>query len=509
MNVDHVEKLAVLALYGMRGNRCKLETCLAKMEDLANALELPTPKRKPMHSVVALVQDEAFRLSVTDNLVSLDKTQDTPDIEISPYIMAKAYDELPTLEHTLLYAALLFTFPDLNDNALERLLPDMYRLVSSRYSPLCNLTNIQILIRGVVYRLLLTSNGSFLQQDGSALRSPILNVTERLLSFALSLNISVVHHSAPITHAVSCIALVLRMCPGYCENVDQVIIDAHELSFRWSRKSKMDIQLRSLDHVRKALSLFGENGRVCFDGSLWQISHLDDRLQMSISDSSPDHSCTVFVEEKLADFASKFVKKIDKHTSASHEQVEKYEKECQLYIGNANMLAVALKETYETELNYNCQKKHTAILTQLQNALDQIYPSYGIVKAFGSSVTGLYTNSSDLDVTIILRDSCETPHPEFGYKLFKMRNLAKVVKKAGLKSVELIEHARVPIVACVDPVRNVSVDINVGNVLGVYNSELLRDYVALDHRVRPMLMLVKTWSKKRDLNDPKVLSNFP
>jgi hypothetical protein len=48
---------------------------------------------------------------------------------------------------------------------------------------------------------------------------------------------------------------------------------------------------------------------------------------------------------------------------------------------------------------------------------------------------------------------------------------------------------------------NLSVDINVNNPLSIQNTRMIRNYVAIDPRVRPLIMVVKHWTKRRELND--------
>lgn len=40
-----------------------------------------------------------------------------------------------------------------------------------------------------------------------------------------------------------------------------------------------------------------------------------------------------------------------------------------------------------------------------------------------------------------------------------------------------------------------------GNVLSVYNTRLVAAYLRVDPRMRPLVMLVKCWAKRRIIND--------
>lgn len=49
--------------------------------------------------------------------------------------------------------------------------------------------------------------------------------------------------------------------------------------------------------------------------------------------------------------------------------------------------------------------------------------------------------------------------------------------------------------------RQLSCDINVNNTLALLNTEMIKTYVAVDPRVRPLIMIIKHWTKQRFLND--------
>jgi DNA polymerase sigma len=59
-------------------------------------------------------------------------------------------------------------------------------------------------------------------------------------------------------------------------------------------------------------------------------------------------------------------------------------------------------------------------------------------------------------------------------------------------------------------IRQLSCDVNVNNTLALQNTKMIKTYVALDPRVRPLIMIVKYWTKQRLLNDAgkKILALF-
>ena len=139
------------------------------------------------------------------------------------------------------------------------------------------------------------------------------------------------------------------------------------------------------------------------------------------------------------------------------------------------------------------------VVAKIQSILDAQYPNFGSVLLFGSSANNLGTAHADVDM-------CIRPHCDLGqqphHPLMDMYKLAKVLASGRNKIKEVIRHARVPIVKFIAPTSGgIQVDINLGHTLGFYNSQLLRAYTLLDPRVKPLIMLVKFWSKKRCLND--------
>jgi DNA polymerase sigma len=61
--------------------------------------------------------------------------------------------------------------------------------------------------------------------------------------------------------------------------------------------------------------------------------------------------------------------------------------------------------------------------------------------------------------------------------------------------------AKVPIVKCWDPELQLAADLNVNNPLALQNTKMIKTYVQLDARVRPLAKIIKYWTKQRILND--------
>lgn len=64
-----------------------------------------------------------------------------------------------------------------------------------------------------------------------------------------------------------------------------------------------------------------------------------------------------------------------------------------------------------------------------------------------------------------------------------------------------IPAAKVRIVKIWDPELKLACDINVNNVAAIENTRMIKTYIDLDDRVRPLAMIIKHWTKRRILND--------
>lgn len=71
----------------------------------------------------------------------------------------------------------------------------------------------------------------------------------------------------------------------------------------------------------------------------------------------------------------------------------------------------------------------------------------------------------------------------------------------GMKRVVCVPHAKVPIVKIWDSELELACDMNVNNTLALENTRMIKTYVEIDERVRPLAMVIKHWTKRRILND--------
>ncbi|KAI1320825.1 hypothetical protein EDD11_009782 [Mortierella claussenii] len=134
--------------------------------------------------------------------------------------------------------------------------------------------------------------------------------------------------------------------------------------------------------------------------------------------------------------------------------------------------------------------KRIDLLQRLRLMFDRQYPNAGLqLRPFGSFVTGLGNDWSDLDICIYT----DTFHP--GAACASISHVAQFLKSQGMSNVVAITDAKVPIVKFMDPLSGIACDMNIQHPLGIYNSNLIRAYLDLDDRVVRMLYLLKFFGK--------------
>ncbi|KAK5061504.1 hypothetical protein LTR84_008048 [Exophiala bonariae] len=169
----------------------------------------------------------------------------------------------------------------------------------------------------------------------------------------------------------------------------------------------------------------------------------------------------------------------DLKSRLTHEEDEKLTKQMtQLYQD--------LQPTPESE------ERRSNFIAKLKRILLARWPNSSItVNVFGSTGNNLGTSDSDVDICITT-DCKELEH---------VCSIAELLANNGMERVVCVSSAKVPIVKVWDPELQVACDINVNNPLALENTEMVRTYVAIDSRVRPLAMIIKYWAKRRILND--------
>jgi predicted nucleotidyltransferase len=157
-----------------------------------------------------------------------------------------------------------------------------------------------------------------------------------------------------------------------------------------------------------------------------------------------------------------------------------------------------MRELYDRLLpSPESERRRRTFILKLEKLLKDRWPDQEIaVNVFGS--TGNDLGTSDSDVDICLTTECK--------ELEHVCSLAELLAKNGMEKVVCVSSAKVPIVKVWDPELEIACDMNVNNPIALENTELIRAYVSLDPRVRPLAMIIKHWAKRRILNDAGMLT---
>lgn len=166
------------------------------------------------------------------------------------------------------------------------------------------------------------------------------------------------------------------------------------------------------------------------------------------------------------------------------------------------------------------QAQREEVVADMQRAITRRWPGQGLqVAAFGSSVTGLVTRTSDLDLVLLdptrpygagtPPELCRPPrgpvrHSDDMPEWYSVHQIANAIRNSSkFHSVVAISGARVPIVKMVHRKHNIPADININERFGLFNSRLISAYADLQpDLVRPLIFFLKHWFSRRELNDP-------
>lgn len=112
---------------------------------------------------------------------------------------------------------------------------------------------------------------------------------------------------------------------------------------------------------------------------------------------------------------------------------------------------------------------------------------------YGSTVSGFLTSESDFDITLSTSESSMSAN-------VILQNLHNSISKSNLfHEIHFIKNAKIPILKFSHKETNLEFDICADNPLPQYNTELLLTYSKCDPRVNVMIVLVKTWAKRKGI----------
>ncbi|GBL95681.1 Poly(A) RNA polymerase gld-2 A [Araneus ventricosus] len=147
--------------------------------------------------------------------------------------------------------------------------------------------------------------------------------------------------------------------------------------------------------------------------------------------------------------------------------------------------------------------KKMNLRTSVHSLLGQIFPNCGL-RVVGSSVNGLGTNNSDVDMCLVLASPVEIDQQTEAMQLLQFAQ--KLLNHCSfVKSTDLIT-AKVPILKFTEKYNNIQVDLNINNTVGIANTQLLGTYSQLDWRVPPLVLVIKKWAQDCKINNAKEMT---
>ncbi|VDL99567.1 unnamed protein product [Schistocephalus solidus] len=126
----------------------------------------------------------------------------------------------------------------------------------------------------------------------------------------------------------------------------------------------------------------------------------------------------------------------------------------------------------------------------------------------GSSINGFGFDQSDMDLCLTI--TSEELQNKYETSVVLTQLMEPLRRCSFIRNCNLIR-AKVPILKFHDTLTGVDCDLNVNNVIGIYNTHLLAMYTRVDWRVRPLGLFVKHWAQKMDIHDGSRgrLSTYP
>jgi len=167
------------------------------------------------------------------------------------------------------------------------------------------------------------------------------------------------------------------------------------------------------------------------------------------------------------------------------------------------LLEKGIREVYEKIVPpENDTKRRASLVRHLRKICRKEWPHAKVI-LFGSSGTGLELKNGDVDVCAIVPPEDARSNKDGNIQTTRslVWKASRLLRRAKMQDIEVRGRARVPIVQFFDPVSGYKVDMCVNNELARHNTELIATYVSLDWRVKPLVLALKYWAKRRRIND--------
>ena len=129
---------------------------------------------------------------------------------------------------------------------------------------------------------------------------------------------------------------------------------------------------------------------------------------------------------------------------------------------------------------------------KIMNNISFIYP-------FGSVIQFTQNILSDLEITLITKNYQSISLEE---KNIFLENIKCYIKEKEdlYENVKKLTTKRTILINCVDKKTNIKIEINLNNFFGIYNGNLIRNYLLIDSRALILVNTIKDWSKRKGIN---------
>ncbi|XP_043605338.1 speckle targeted PIP5K1A-regulated poly(A) polymerase-like isoform X3 [Bombus pyrosoma] len=158
------------------------------------------------------------------------------------------------------------------------------------------------------------------------------------------------------------------------------------------------------------------------------------------------------------------------------------------------------------------ETRYKSVCTQMDKIFKVIFPRCKTYR-FGSTQTGLGFKECDLDIYMDIGEPINESKST-STDAWTMHKIFKEVKKIMYRmncvfsNIILIPKAKTPIIKFYYVRTNVSCDISFKNSLGVYKSYLIKYCISLDHRLKPLILLIKYWARHFKISSGQKISNY-
>lgn len=144
-------------------------------------------------------------------------------------------------------------------------------------------------------------------------------------------------------------------------------------------------------------------------------------------------------------------------------------------------------------------KKKMMLWKCLYYVVQSSFPRYGLYLV-GSTMNGFGSDKSDVDMCLLVR---HTEMDQRNEAVVHLEQMLKCLRRCeSIEQPELIQ-AKVPILKFRDARFCLEVDLNCNNAVGIRNTHLLYCYSQMDWRVRPLVLIIKLWAHKHNINNAK------